>query len=79
MSQMIKALRTIFATAAAVTGGIRNVATGGSRSQQVGLERGDTAPPFELVGSDGIRYRLAEMIGADAVVIAWFPKAFTGG
>lgn len=78
MSQMHRTLRTIFATAAAVMTGIKSMATRGG-GQQVELERGDPAPRFELVGSDGITYRLADMIGTDAVVIAWFPKAFTGG
>ena len=40
---------------------------------------GDPAPSFELPGSDGKTHRLADHEGARAVVIAWFPKAFTGG
>ena len=48
-------------------------ATGGS------LEPGDEAPPFRLPGSDGTTYDLADFAGQRAVVIAWFPKAFTGG
>jgi peroxiredoxin Q/BCP len=43
------------------------------------LKVGDTAPPWELVGSDGKTYRLADFKGKQAVLIAWFPKAFTGG
>jgi len=42
------------------------------------LKVGDKAPDFKLVGSDGKTYSLAEMKGK-AVVLAWFPKAFTGG
>ena len=42
------------------------------------LKVGDQAPNFKLVGSDGKTYSLAEMKGK-AVVLAWFPKAFTGG
>ncbi len=42
------------------------------------LSVGDVAPDFELIGSDGQTYRLSEMRGK-TVVIAWFPKAFTGG
>jgi peroxiredoxin Q/BCP len=42
-------------------------------------ETGDAAPPFSLVGSDGKTYDLAEFAGKKAVVVAWFPKAFTGG
>ncbi len=40
---------------------------------------GDRAPDFELLGSDGKTYSLAEFAGKKPVVIAWFPKAFTRG
>ena len=40
---------------------------------------GDKAPDFKLTGSDGKEYSLADFAGKKAVVIAWFPKAFTGG
>lgn len=40
---------------------------------------GDDAPEFELVGSDGKTYKSSELKGKQAVVIAWYPKAFTGG
>lgn len=43
------------------------------------LEAGSPAPPFSLTGSDGKTYRLEDFTGKNAVVIAWFPKAFTGG
>jgi len=43
------------------------------------LEVGDQAPDFALEGSDGTVYRLADFRGKQAVVVAWFPKAFTGG
>jgi len=43
------------------------------------LEPGDPAPPFRLQGSDGEVYQLEQFAGKRAVVIAWFPKAFTGG
>jgi peroxiredoxin Q/BCP len=32
-----------------------------------------------LKGSDGKTYKLSDFKGKKAVVIAWFPKAFTGG
>ena len=43
------------------------------------LEPGDRAPALDLLGSDGKTHRLADYAGKQAVVIAWFPKAFTGG
>lgn len=43
------------------------------------LGRGDTAPPFSLQGSDGKVHALSDDAGKDVVVVAWFPKAFTGG
>jgi thioredoxin-dependent peroxiredoxin len=43
------------------------------------LKVGDPAPPFSLPGSDGKTYSLDQFKGKSAVVIAWFPKAFTGG
>jgi peroxiredoxin Q/BCP len=42
------------------------------------LKVGDKAPDFKLVGSDGKTYSLADFKGK-TVVLAWFPKAFTGG
>ena len=43
------------------------------------LEVGDLAPDFELPGSDGETYRLADYRGEQAVVLAWFPSAYTSG
>ena len=43
------------------------------------LKVGDAAPDFELTGSDGKTYKLSDFKGKQAVVIAWYPKAFTGG
>ena len=45
----------------------------------VELKVGDMAPAFSAPGSDGKTHTLAESIGKRAVVLAWFPKAFTGG
>ena len=43
------------------------------------LAVGSPAPDFALQGSDGKVHRLSDSVGRRAVVIAWFPKAFTGG
>jgi hypothetical protein len=43
------------------------------------LKAGDAAPAWSLPGSDGKTHALADHVGKQAVVVAWFPKAFTGG
>jgi peroxiredoxin Q/BCP len=40
---------------------------------------GDMAPDFSLQGTDGKTHKLSDYRGKQAVVIAWFPKAFTQG
>jgi len=44
----------------------------------VRLKVGDPAPQFSLPASDGKVYSLAGYRGKQAVVLAWFVKAFTG-
>jgi thioredoxin-dependent peroxiredoxin len=43
------------------------------------LKVGDKAPDFQLAASDGKTYKLSDFAGKQAVVIAWFPAAFTQG
>lgn len=43
------------------------------------LKVGDPAPDFSLQGTDGKTYKLSSFKGKQAVVLAWFPKAFTQG
>ncbi len=62
----------------AAWGGLLALALLGSRVEAA-PKVGDAAPDFTLKGSDGKTYSLAEFRGKRAVVIAWFPKAFTGG
>ena len=47
-------------------------------SGAVAVEVGDAAPDFRLPGSDGHTHALADYRGRH-VVLAFFPKAFTGG
>ncbi|MEO6212873.1 MAG: redoxin domain-containing protein [Vicinamibacterales bacterium] len=42
------------------------------------LKVGDMAPEFALPGSDGKIHKLSDYRGK-TVVLAWFPKAFSGG
>ena len=43
------------------------------------LEVGDQAPPFSLQATDGKTYSLEQFHNKQAIVIAWYPKAFTSG
>jgi peroxiredoxin Q/BCP len=43
------------------------------------LEVGDIAPDFSLPASDGKTYSLEQFKGKQAIVIAWYPMAFTRG
>jgi peroxiredoxin Q/BCP len=40
---------------------------------------GDMAPDFTLQGTDGKTHKLSDYRGKQAVVVAWFPRAFTQG
>lgn len=72
-------MRSVWATAGALLSAIATVVgSGGRMPQTTELKVGDVAPPFELRGSDGKVHRLADHKDK-TVVLAWFPKAFTGG
>jgi peroxiredoxin Q/BCP len=43
------------------------------------LKVGDAAPDFSLPASTGKNVRLSDYLGKQTVVLAFFPKAFTGG
>ena len=51
----------------------------GQPAPAVELKVGDKAPNFKLQASDGKTYNLADFAGKKAVVVAWFPAAFTKG
>ena len=50
-----------------------------AQEDEGGLAVGDAAPDFSLKGSDGKTYSLAQFKGEKPVILAFFPKAFTGG
>ncbi len=54
-------------------------ATAFAQAPVVELKVGDAAPDFSLPATDGKSYKLSDFKGKSAVVIAWFPKAFTQG
>ena len=70
-------------TAAALTGvamaGALAFLPSGAAQQPAAPKVGDKIPEFSLPGSDGKIYHSKDLIGKRAFVIAWFPKAFTGG
>jgi len=70
-------LRRIATTVGATLAGVYNVATH-TAEPSPDLKPGDEAPDFTLMGSDGRSYGLRDLRGR-RVVLAWFPKAFTGG
>jgi peroxiredoxin Q/BCP len=75
---VLNRLRTLSATVGAIAVGAVRMAT--SRPERATeLHAGDRAPEFSLQGSDGRVHSLREFAGRSTVVIAWFPKAFTGG
>lgn len=74
---MLTFLRTVAVSAMAVCSGVMSTLFGPAVEQRV-LKVGDVAPDFVLPGSDGRTYHLRDLAGS-IVVLAWFPKAFTGG
>ncbi len=50
----------------------------GDRSES-GWSIGALVPDVTMRGSDGVDYRLRDYVGKQAMVIAWYPKSFTGG
>jgi peroxiredoxin Q/BCP len=54
-------------------------ATSATAASAVDLAVGDKAPDFTLPASDGKTYSLSDFKGKKAVVVAWYPKAFTTG
>jgi len=72
MSQLANRLSRVFLSAL-----VAAVALGGQFA--AALEVGDKAPDFMLQASDGKSYSMSQFVGNKPVVIAFFPKAFTGG
>ena len=72
----MKTLTLLGLTASVLVIGITAAAL--TQSPAVELKVGEQAPNFALAGSDGKTHRLSDYNGR-AVVLAWFPKAFTGG
>jgi cytochrome oxidase Cu insertion factor (SCO1/SenC/PrrC family) len=48
------------------------------QAPELKVKAGDTAPAFDLPGTDGKQHKLSDYRGK-TVVLAWFPKAGTQG
>jgi cytochrome oxidase Cu insertion factor (SCO1/SenC/PrrC family) len=60
-------------------GSDRNAASSAAAAATRSLSVGDLAPDFSLPGSDGKQYSLVSYRGRQAVVLAWFTRAFSEG
>ena len=74
----MKALVTL-GLVAALAGSVMAQAPAPAAAPSVELKVGDMAPDFTLPATDGKTYKLSSFKGKQAVVLAWFPKAFTAG
>jgi peroxiredoxin Q/BCP len=54
-------------------------ASSGQVSAAAELKVGDAAPDFTLQASNGKTYRVSDFRNKQAIVLAWFPKAYTRG
>ena len=59
--------------------GVAQAPAGAQAPAEPTLKVGEMAPEFSAPGSDGKTHTLAQSRGKQAVVLAWFPKAFTAG
>jgi thioredoxin-dependent peroxiredoxin len=75
----MRALLTMGLVAVAAIGTAMAQAPAGAPPAAPTLKVGDMAPDFSLQGTDGKTHKLSDYRGKQAVVIAWFPKAFTQG
>ena len=58
---------------------VATLVAGAMAQSAVELKVGDMAPDFSLPGTDGKTHKLSDYRGKQAVVVAWFPRAFTQG
>jgi thioredoxin-dependent peroxiredoxin len=54
-------------------------ASSGHLSAAAELKVGDAAPDFTLQASNGMTYTVSDFRNRQAIVLAWFPKAYTRG
>lgn len=71
-------VRAVLRSAASALLGLLALATLPAFGETEALRAGDPAPPFTLPGTDGNTHLLSDYAGR-WVVLAFFPKAYTGG
>jgi peroxiredoxin Q/BCP len=79
VEDLLMRVKSLISVGLAAVVGVMSGVTGHSQAPAAELKVGDAAPAFSLPGSDGKTHSLADAKGKKAVVLAWFPKAFTGG
>ncbi len=79
VGDLLKLVRVIATSATTTATGLLNAATRRERGPRVTLSVGDFAPDFELQASNGETYQLSAFRHRQAVVLFWFPRAFTPG
>jgi thioredoxin-dependent peroxiredoxin len=79
VGELLKLLRVAATSATATATGLLNAATRRERGPRIVLSPGDLAPDFVLAASNGRTYHLSSYRNRQAVVLFWFPRAFTGG
>jgi peroxiredoxin Q/BCP len=62
-----------------ILGALLTGALFGAAHAETRLRPGDLAPDFSLPDTEGKTVTLAELTAKGPVVLAFFPKAFTGG
>jgi thioredoxin-dependent peroxiredoxin len=72
-------MRALMAIGLVAVLGVGVMAQGSGSKGVAELKVGDMAPDFKLQATDGKTYQLSDFKGKKAVVVAWFPKAFTQG
>jgi thioredoxin-dependent peroxiredoxin len=77
LQKFTRALRVTASVTVAVALGLVRPAV--AQDEAVELKVGDAAPEWTLEASDGKTYSLSQFKGKQAVVLAFFPKAFTPG
>jgi peroxiredoxin len=79
VEELLMRVKSLVSVGLAAAIGVMSSSSGRAQAPAVELKVGDAAPAFSLPGSDGKTHSLADSLGKKAVILAWFPKAFTGG